>query len=234
VGLFSSLLLFAALLLLISASRRLLLFELSAASQLLFRSTRPGLGLYALFYLPGTILHELSHWLMAELLRVPTGEITLIPKLQAGEPTRLGSVMTARVGPLRGFLVGIAPLLVGLLTLFFLGNYLLISWGMVPWWQLALAIYILIVISNSMLISREDRRYLPPVTIFLLLLCYVLYYLGVRPSVIEFSSLIPLLKRLNFVLSLAVSLNLILLSAFFGVRYLLEKVTHQRVTTVRS
>lgn len=62
--------------------------------------------------MPGTILHEASHWLMCKLLGVPTGRVELFrPRVREDGAVLLGHVMHARVDPLRQTLVSIAPLL---------------------------------------------------------------------------------------------------------------------------
>lgn len=72
--------------------------------------------LVALLFLPGTFLHEIAHYLTALLLRVPAGAITLWPRL-IGNDAVFGSVKIAKSDPFRRFLIGIAPLLVGLISL---------------------------------------------------------------------------------------------------------------------
>ena len=58
--------------------------------------------LYFVLFLPGILLHELSHWLMAKLLGVRTGKISIWPsKRRAGRQMRLGSVKVGRADPVR-------------------------------------------------------------------------------------------------------------------------------------
>ncbi len=68
--------------------------------------------LYALFLLPGTVVHEGSHWLVARLLGVPASRPSLRPQVR-GSRLVLGHVVTARTDPLRQSLIGVAPLVVG-------------------------------------------------------------------------------------------------------------------------
>ena len=58
-----------------------------------------------LFTPPGVFLHEFSHILMAEMLRVPTGELKLKPEIKDGHLT-LGSAQIAATDPLRLTLIG--------------------------------------------------------------------------------------------------------------------------------
>lgn len=216
----------------VSATRRLFIFELTAVSTLLTGKRQAGLTLYAVLTLPGTILHELSHWAVAEILRVETGEITILPRADTGESNqRLGSVMTGRTDPVRGFLIGLAPFVTGILALFILNQVLLEFWGIAPWWQTALTLYGLVVVGNSMLISGEDRRYFPLITILLILVIIILGQQQVTISPEALSKLARNLESLNLVLATAVVLNLILLGSTFGVRYLIQKFTGKVVTT---
>jgi len=150
-----SALIFVILIVILSALRTRLVFELSGTSLLLFGTPRPGIIFYSILVLPGTVIHELSHWLIAEILQVRTGEIVILPELASeGKEERLGSVQTERTDPLRGFLIGIAPFLTGLLILVTLGRLFSIGWfEHWAWWQLTLIVYGIVVMGDSMLIS---------------------------------------------------------------------------------
>ena len=218
----------------IASVRTLLVFEFTAVSTLIFNTNKPGLIDYSFFSFPGTVLHELSHWLMAELLQVQTGEIKIIPDLDTSEKRKkLGSVMTEKTDPFRGFMIGIAPFIVGTLALFLLESALSASWANSLWWRVSLVIYGMVVIGNSMLISREDRRYWPIIGILLGLGAYLISLLNYDLSGLSFSWLINPLTRINLVLALVLVFNLILLVTLFGVRYVLEKLTRKQVITKR-
>lgn len=218
----------------IAVIRRRLVFELSATSTLVSGTPRPGLILYSVFSFPGTVLHELSHWLTAELLQVETGEINILPALDTdSQRKRLGSVMTANTGPVRGFLIGIAPFLVGTLTLFLLESLLSVTWDSRIWWQIALVLYGMIVVGNSMLISKEDRKYWPIIGIISILVAYLLSLLDLSISISAQAWLTEVLTRINLVLVLTLVLNIILLVTLFGVRYAVERATHKKVVTKR-
>ena len=74
----------------------------------------------ALFFLPGTLIHELAHFLFAVLLGVPTGTIYVLPVYEEHQGIRMGSVKIAQVDPFRRTLIGLAPLVVGILIIFFI------------------------------------------------------------------------------------------------------------------
>ena len=221
---------FIALIIALAALRSRLVYELSGTSLLLFGSTKPGINFYSLIFLPGTIIHELSHWVVAEVLQVRTGEITIFPDLSRIEDTyRLGSVATVKSDPFRGFLIGVAPFFSGLIICLVLGHFLQIGWGTYSWWTLSLIIYGIIVISNSMLISKEDRRTWPFIIVFLTLIFTLIskYY----PSlfIAHNSSFIKIFSSLNNILGVTAGLNLVMIVGLYSLRRVVEKIIKRRI-----
>ena len=80
---------------------------------LVTRRPRMAVVLFALVFFPGVLLHELSHYLTAKLLRVPTGRFSIFPKSVGDGRLQLGYVEVAATGPLRESFIGAAPLLAG-------------------------------------------------------------------------------------------------------------------------
>ncbi|MCX6027257.1 MAG: hypothetical protein NTY23_13550 [Chloroflexi bacterium] len=138
------------------------------------------LFLYALILLPGVILHEGSHWLTAKLLRMRTGRISLWPKLQREGTLRLGYVETEEADFLRSSLVGVAPLIAGIIALLVLGQRMLhidavglaLAGGELDLARQSAAqilglplaglwIYLVFAVSNTMFPSASDRRSWP-------------------------------------------------------------------------
>lgn len=220
---------FVILIAILSGLRTKLVYEISGISLLLFGSTKPGLGFYSIFFLPGTIVHELSHWVVAEVLRVKTGEITIFPDDQEGETQRLGSVATAKTDPFRGFLIGLAPFISGILILLILGRLLSDGWGVYLWWQVVLLIYGIIVTGNSMMISSADRKSWPFAIIFFALIAVLVskYYPSLVSNNVSLinSALVPL----NIVLGVTAGLNLVMIVGSYAVRRLIEKMTKKRI-----
>lgn len=107
----------------------------------------------ALLYFPGTVLHEMSHYIAAKLLFVRTGKISLRPKFY-DDGLELGHIEIAHTDFVRRFIIGIAPLVVGILTILGI-TYLLISISFV-WWQYILFAYAIITIVNTMSLSKSD------------------------------------------------------------------------------
>jgi hypothetical protein len=221
---------FVLLIVTLSSLRSRLVYEISGISLLLFGTTKPGLGIYSAIFLPGTIIHELSHWIVAEILQVRTGEITIFPDdNESGNNQKLGSVATERTDPFRGFLIGLAPFISGLLILVVLGQLLSDGWGTYVWWQVTLIIYGVIVIGNSMMISSADRKSWPFILIFFALIGIAIY--RYYPSLItgNYSLFTSILNPLNIVLGVTAGLNLVMIGGSYALRRLIEKMTKKRI-----
>lgn len=97
------------------------------------------LAVYYAFF-AGTVIHEISHWLACVLLGVQVGRVSLFgPKPDAGGGYTLGYVEREQTGPLRGVLVGIAPVFGCALA-----TYLAFVWaGSLPLFRLPTQAYLL-------------------------------------------------------------------------------------------
>lgn len=120
----------------------------------------------AFLFLPGTFIHELSHFLMAKILFVPVGKFNLIPKTINNE-FQLGSVTIAKTDLVRGTLIGLAPFLVGsFLLIYLLFNPISL-----------LSIYLFLQIIHSMLLSFSDLKDFLKLIIISALIILVYYWL---------------------------------------------------------
>jgi hypothetical protein len=164
---------------------------------LLMGENEAAMLLYFVLLLPGILIHELSHWLMATLLGVRTGQISLWPSKRQGNQMRMGSVRIARTDPFRGSLIGVAPLISGSMAILIIGQLILRlgdlgvvllsgEWG--PVWESLLAhlrapdfwlwLYLIFAISNAMLPSETDREPWRPVLLFVCLAALFFYLTG--------------------------------------------------------
>src|SRR5215208_4434298 len=103
--------------------QRLLHREIQAVFLILTRDTRVTMGIFSMLFLPGVFLHELSHFVMAKLLRVRTRKFSIFPQSLADGRLQLGYVETAKSDMLRDSLIGAAPLIVGTLFVAFVALY---------------------------------------------------------------------------------------------------------------
>ena len=140
--------------------------------------------LYALPLLPGVALHEISHAVMALILRVRVRSFTLVPQRKAGSIT-LGSVEVNRADIVRMTFIGLAPMLVGIMVLTIIGWYVFdigrltktiasgdfrqISNQVMLATQVGdayLWFYLMFAVANAMMPSSSDTVTLPPVLFF--------------------------------------------------------------------
>ena len=175
--------------------QRLLHREIQAVFLILSRSPKFTIALFSLIFLPGVLLHEFSHYLMAVILGVPAAHFSLIPKMLPEGRLQLGYVETGRTDIIRDSLIGAAPLIAGgsivalisvtrlgllplwevlrngQLSLFWLGITLLPKVKDFPLW-----FYLVFTISSTMLPSRSNRHAWLPlgVSVFVLLILAVL------------------------------------------------------------
>jgi hypothetical protein len=182
----NSLLWLIASLILFLVVQRWLHQEIQLLFYVLTRRLNLALTLFALLFLPGVLLHETSHFVVAQLLRVRTRRFSLIPQVTMNARLRLGYVETAQTDVFRDTLIGAAPLLVGGAAVAALGiNQLGIgplfdlaaagNWDQV-WAALAalpnhpdfwLWFYLAFTISSMMMPSPSDRRAWLPVVLVL-------------------------------------------------------------------
>lgn len=126
---------------------------------------------YYVLVLPGTLLHELSHWIIARLLGVRVGGLSLTPIIRNERQVQFGAVTVSGAGHLRASLIGLAPLALGtaiillLAARFGLNSATLSSQeGWQSAWQTLhnvpdawLRVYLILAISNTMFPSASDR-----------------------------------------------------------------------------
>src|SRR5215211_2740332 len=103
--------------------QRLLHREIQAVFLILTRDSRVTMAIFAMLFLPGVFLHELSHFVMAKILRVRTGKFSIFPQSLPDGRLQLGYVETARSDVVRDSLIGAAPLIVGTLFVAYVAVY---------------------------------------------------------------------------------------------------------------
>ncbi len=131
--------------------------RLSQVFLFITRSQKITIYVLSFLFLPGIIVHELSHWLMASLLFVKTGDIEFVPQIH-GDKVKLGSVAVAKTDPVRRFFIGIAPIIFGLLTIFSLYLILFPRFSLTVSWKEILFLYLLFEIGNTMYSSSKDME----------------------------------------------------------------------------
>ncbi len=135
-----------------------------------------------LLFWPGVLVHELSHLLVGRLVLVKTRGLTIVPKLMPNNTVQMGSVQVPSTDRLRFFIIGVAPIFVGLGIIF--GLLWLAEqqqlWGYWGWW-LAVG-YAIFQIANNMFLSSSDLRGALTLGIVIVLSVGLLRWMGVGLS----------------------------------------------------
>jgi len=224
--------------------------EIQAVLLLITRRTDLAVALFSLLFFPGVLLHEGSHFLMAKILRVPTGRVSLIPQSIEGNRLRLGFVETGQTDILRDALIGTAPLLTGglfvayagivhldLLTLwdgFASGNSeaaiesLAASLSAPDFW---LWFYLMVTVSSTMFPSPSDRRAWLPVAFIVAAIVGIALLFGAGPWMSE--NLLPvfndLLRGVAVVFAISAAVHLVVLFPAWVLRKVLSRLTGMQV-----
>lgn len=148
---------------------------------------------YDLIVLPGVVLHELAHLVLAFVLRVRIVRADLFRFRRPGD-SRQGEVIVERVDPLRMSLVGAAPLLAGVPALLLLLRSLhiplldlspatldLLHASLSRPWSIP-GLYLLWAIANTMFPSSADRAAWPVVAVTGGAIFAVMLFAGYTPA----------------------------------------------------
>lgn len=215
---------------------------------LLSNNQSVAIWLYFFLFLPGIFLHELSHYVMALLLRVNVGNFSLWPQ-KKGKELVLGSVQVRGVGPLRHSLVGAAPLLFGSLAVLIIGRFLhfdalgsemmrgdltavldILS-GSIATPDFWLWLYLLFAIANAMMPSAADRVYWLPVLLFFTAIIAVGVTMGIITTVPDTVQTVGgnFLAFMASALGIAVVVDVFFVAFIFILEMILNVTTNRRV-----
>jgi len=227
--------------------------HLEIQSLILILTHRPDvtITIFSILFLPGVALHEGSHYLMARLLGVRTGRVSLIPKALKGGRLRMGFVETGSADVVRDALIGAAPLLTGGLMVMYIGMFHL---GLVPlgndlltgqfdvfWKSIAslprqpdfwLWFYLAFVVSSTMLPSASDRRAWLPILV--VVAAVVLLALVAGAGSWMATNLAPFfnqsLRTVAVVFAISVAVHVVILLPMWCIRLLVSRVTGYSVS----
>ncbi len=216
---------------------------------LITRHAEMAILLNQLVFLPGVLLHELSHWVMARIIGVRTMGFSVWPNRQPDGSLRLGYVHTEKVDFLREALVGAAPLLAGCTAVVAIGLGLLqldqvaLSFVQGDWARasgmmehvlqsadLLLWVYVLFALSNTMMPSASDRRAWPLVGLLFLALGVGLYYAGMG-AVLQSAvgeKMAAGVRVIAIAFTVTIGVDLAVVPAIFGTEWLLWQLLPER------
>lgn len=207
-----------------------------------------GCALRLLFYLllPGVILHEASHYVVAKLLLVRTGKVEIGLGNLRGKRVTFGSVNIEQTDPIRESLIGAAPFVFGVGAI-----WLIAAWGFDVWpqsgatwelmfqrvWQYAddwttwLDVYLIFAVSAAMIPSESDRAPWGPLLAVFGVLVLALLVMGWTPNIPP--ALMSLarhgLDALTFALGVAVIINTGIAFVLWSVEMMVGQLSGKRV-----
>ena len=203
--------------------QRLLHREIQAVFLILTRNAQITMGVFQFIFLPGVLLHETSHFLMAKLLRVPTGRFSILPKPLPDGRLQMGYVETAKADIVRDSLIGAAPLIIGTLFVAYAAIYQLemrVLWDVLRdgkfnlFWMgvralpnvqdFYLWLYLTFAVSSMMMPSESDRHAWLELVISVGVLFSIALLIGAGPWMLN--NVAPLIS--NFLSSVAVIFGL--------------------------
>ncbi len=200
---------------------------------LLFFTRRPNLaiGIFSILLLPGVFLHEISHLLMAIILRVPVKKISLLPEVNKKGKIRLGYVQTLKTDIVRDSLIGLAPLVLGLIMVAFIGTCKLGLTNLVgvtyeanlnAFWvslrnlpkmiDFSLWLYLAFAISTTMIPSEADRQSWKIIILVMSIILALVFISGMGGWMVE--NMYPILNRwlisISFVIMVSVCVHILI------------------------
>ena len=203
--------------------QRLLHREIQAVFLILTRNAQLTMGVFQFIFLPGVFLHEASHFLMAKILRVPTGRFSILPKSLPDGRLQMGYVETAKADIVRDSLIGAAPLIIGTIFVAYVSIYQLemrVLWDVLRdgkfnlfWMGLRalpnvqdfyLWFYLTFVVSSTMMPSESDRHAWLELVISVSILFSITLLIGAGPWML--TNIAPVIS--NFLSSVAVIFGL--------------------------
>lgn len=203
---------FAQLLILYFLSKKLF-SEISRFIYRLTNSKKLAVYLIAVMFLPGTIFHEVSHFLMALFLLVPVGQVEFLPEIQDSESVKMGSVAIGKTDPIRRFLVGIAPFITGTSIIIAGLYYLSINNLLQNRYYILLTAYFVFSIGNTMFASKEDLRGAGELFIFMLFLYILITIFKIDLPLVNWQAVLSdevtmLIKTANLLLTVPLALDI--------------------------
>jgi hypothetical protein len=230
--------------------QRFLHREIQAVLLIITRNPQLTIGLFSVLFFPGVALHEFSHFLVAKLLFVPTGNFSLVPRTLKDGRLQLGYVETQQTDVARDSLIGAAPLFAGGLFVAYAAIYhlhLLPLWDVLRngqfdlfWLGITLLpqvkdfyvwFYLTFAVSSTMMPSTSDRHAWMTLGLVVMVLLGLALLAGAGPWMLAYlaPSLNSFLNSVATLFALSVVVNAIMILPFLLVHRLLTRLTGMEI-----
>lgn len=167
-------------------------------------------SIISFLYLPGTILHEMGHFIMATILFLKVKDINIFPEIKQ-DYIKLGSVLYEKKDFVRSFIIGIAPLFAGIFFFYYLSVFRLFPSANLL--QNALFLYLIFTVSSTMFSSKQDLVDFIFIVPFVIFVAGIVYIFQINLNFIlkderVLNNLSEFLKEVNFYLFISLIVNL--------------------------
>ncbi len=183
------------------------------------------LKLFHILLLPGVVIHELAHLIVAEVMLVRTGGLSFTME-QEEDRIVMGSVGIERTDPIRRAVIGFAPVFVGILLIAFFIFYFLSENSPISGpWNFILVLFVVFEIGNTMFSSKRDLEGTLQLLLVISVAIIVAYFLGFKVPDSLFSFLnseqfVGIVQRGIKILLFPIGIDLVVV---FLARYLIKR-----------
>jgi len=211
------------------ASNRAIVIQITRLVHKIGGGKRAFIWLWSVIFLPGTIIHEMSHFLAAAATGAKTGKVEVLPEIleknweseTSSKGAVLGYVQVQKLDPIRGFLVGMAPFFVGLSILIWLASLLGNSYSNQSWPLFIFEIYIFFTLANSFFPSWTDIKQVLPLVIILIFAGILAIFFGLQ---LHFTREIPQIQQLISSLGYALLISVIINFLAAGFLFIINQI----------
>ncbi len=204
---------------------RISIRELFQVLRIFFSSDKIVFIFVSLIFLPGTIIHELSHFLAAISLLLHVHEVHIFPQWEKNY-IKLGRVIYEKKDVIRSIFVGIAPVIVGLLFFWWFSAINILSVEDI--WIRILMVYAIFIISTSMFSSKQDLIDIIYIIPFFLIVGAIIYIFQIDLSFllkqdILINGVTKFLYDVNIFLAISLLIHIIIIGLFLLFRRILKR-----------
>ncbi|KKT39697.1 hypothetical protein A3K29_02360 [Candidatus Collierbacteria bacterium RIFOXYB2_FULL_46_14] len=210
-------------LLLLFFSKRWLTIEISRLVHRFGGGHQSLIVIWSVIFLPGTVIHEMSHFFFAIITGARTGKIEIFPEYlegdwedeEEGRSVALGYVQTQKLNPIQGFFVGTAPFIVGMFLLVWLASLLQTSYASGQILFLCLQGYLFFTVANSFFPSWSDIRQTLPLVIIALVCLLIAWTLGLQLFIRPTAQIVTLADTISATFLFSSVFNLLIIGGLF-------------------